>query len=60
LPGGVKVMYGYVNPGGEQAVKSELSHRLGAYLEAKKMMKACKNMSLFIALKHFSDEISMK
>ncbi|MDD5288319.1 MAG: hypothetical protein PHY28_04325 [Dehalococcoidales bacterium] len=53
-------MYGYVNPGGELAVKNELSHRLGAYLEAKKMMKACKNMSLFIALKHFSDEISMK
>jgi GTP-binding protein EngB required for normal cell division len=50
--------YGYVNAS-EQAVKSELRHRLEAYLETKELMKQCKNLSLFIALKHFKDSIRM-
>jgi hypothetical protein len=50
--------YGYVTS--EQAVKSELRYRLEAYLETRELMRQCKNLSLFIALKHFQDEIIMK
>jgi hypothetical protein len=52
--------YGYVNPGGQEAISSEIIHRIKGYFEAKKLMRECQNLSLFIALKHFSDEIVMK
>lgn len=59
LPGGGEMNYGYVNAS-EQDVKSELRHRLAAYLEVCEIMKSCKNLSLFIALKHFKDKIILK
>jgi hypothetical protein len=52
--------YGYVNSGGQEAIIAELKHRFAAYLETKEMMKSCKNLSLFIALKHFKGEIIFK
>ena len=49
--------YGYVTS--PEAIKNEVIHRVKGYFEAKALMKSCKNLSLFVALKHFADEIVM-
>ena len=49
--------YGYVNPKGQEAIKNEILYQVKAYFEAKELMRTCKNLHVFIALKHFCEEI---
>jgi len=54
-PIGIPEDYGYVNPGGQEAVINELVYRFKAYQEAKVLMKRVKNLSLVVALNKFAE-----
>lgn len=49
--------YGYVSPLGEVGFTSELKGRLAAYCELKELMRRCKSLILYLALKHLCGDI---